>query len=63
MLIEFSDLREYGVPYCRSHVARLEAAGKFPKRVQIGDCRIGWVEKEVEDWVAVRIAQRDTVKP
>ena len=29
------------------HVARLEAAGEFPKRVQPGSNRVGW-DREVE---------------
>ncbi len=28
----------YGVPYCPAHIARLEAAGDFPKRVKLGAC-------------------------
>ena len=30
------------VLYSAQHIARLEAAGQFPKRVQLGDCRVGW---------------------
>lgn len=33
------------VLYSPQHVARLEAAGKFPKRVQLGQCRVGWSRK------------------
>ncbi len=47
------------VLYSPQHVARLEAAGKFPKRVKLGQCRVGWVEQEVLDWLNVRIAERD----
>ncbi|MBK7469673.1 MAG: AlpA family phage regulatory protein [Betaproteobacteria bacterium] len=31
---------------------------KFPKRVQLGPSRVGWVESEVEDWLKERIAKR-----
>jgi prophage regulatory protein len=47
------------VLYSPQHIARLEAAGAFPKRVKLGQCRVGWVEQEVLDWVNVRIAERD----
>ena len=47
------------VLYSPQHVARLEAAGRFPKRVQIGANRVGWVEEEVLDWLQERIARRD----
>ena len=33
------------VLYSPQHVARLEAAGAFPKRVQLGQCRVGWIEQ------------------
>jgi prophage regulatory protein len=49
----------YGVPYCAAHIARLEVAGQFPKRVQLGACRVAWVAEEVEQWIEVRIARRD----
>jgi prophage regulatory protein len=49
------------VLYGPAHIARLEAAGKFPKRVQLGPPRIGWVDEEVEDWLRKRIAERDAI--
>lgn len=42
------------VLYSPQHVARLEKAGKFPKRVQLGPNRVGWVEDEVLDWLQHR---------
>jgi prophage regulatory protein len=47
------------VLYSPQHVARLESAGQFPKRVQLGQCRVGWVEQEVLDWLQERIRRRD----
>ena len=47
------------VLYSPQHIARLEAAGKFPKRVQIGPNRVGWVENEVLDWLQERIDRRE----
>lgn len=44
------DLRKF-VPYTPQHIARLEKAGKFPKRVQLGPNRVGWIENEVADWM------------
>ena len=46
--------------YSPQHVARLERAGKFPKRVQIGPNRVGWVEEEVLDWLQQRLDRRET---
>jgi prophage regulatory protein len=39
------------VLYSPQHIARLEKAGLFPKRVQLGPNRVGWVEAEVLDWL------------
>lgn len=47
------------VLYSFAHIARLEAAGLFPKRVQLGPGRVGWVEEEIEEWMRERIAKRD----
>lgn len=57
-LLEYWELREHGVLYSRSHIYRLEAAGKFPKRVPIGDARVGWVENEIDDYVAEKVKSR-----
>ncbi|WP_414713972.1 helix-turn-helix transcriptional regulator [Sphingomonas sp.] len=47
------------VLYSPAHIARLEAAGLFPKRVRLGAGRVGWVDEEVQDWLKHRIAERD----
>lgn len=49
-----------GIPYTPQHIARLEAAGKFPKRVNLGPGRVAWLLSEVDAWVRERIAERDT---
>jgi prophage regulatory protein len=47
------------VLYSPQHIARLEKAGQFPKRVQLGLNRVGWVEREVLDWLEERLARRE----
>jgi prophage regulatory protein len=50
------------VPYTRQHLSRLERAGKFPKRVRVGNNqsgRVAWVASEVDAWFAARVAERD----
>jgi len=49
------------VLYSPQHIARLEKAGLFPKRVQLGSNRVGWVESEVLEWLEVRLAQREVL--
>lgn len=47
------------VLYSPQHIARLEAAGQFPKRVKLGVNRVGWIEEEVLAWLDERIEARD----
>ena len=49
------------VLYSPQHIARLETAGQFPKRVQLGPNRVGWVESEVLEWLEKRLAQREVL--
>lgn len=46
------------VLYSPQHVARLEKAGEFPKRIQLGPNRVGWVEAEVMEWLQTRLDDR-----
>jgi prophage regulatory protein len=50
------------VCYSPQHTARLEKAGKFPKRVRLGQGRVGYVEEEIDQWILDRIAERDALK-
>ena len=47
------------VLYSPQHIAQLEQAGKFSKRIQIGPIRVGWVEAEVLDWLQERLDSRE----
>ncbi len=39
-VLNFRDLRaRKGIPYCRVHLRRLEAAGEFPTRFHLGSGR------------------------
>ena len=48
-------------PYSRQHIARLEKAGKWPKRVRLGQNRVGWVLAEIEAHLEELILNRDAV--
>ena len=39
------------VPYGPQHILRLEKKGKFPKRIKIGERRVGWWLHEVMAWL------------
>ncbi len=45
--------------YSGNHIDRMEAAGRFPRRVKLGPNRVGWLESEIDDWIADRVRERD----
>ena len=47
-----------GIPYSFQHIARLEKAGKFPKRLRLGQNRVAWLRSEVEAWIDEKLADR-----
>jgi prophage regulatory protein len=49
-ILDKKELRKY-IPYTPQHIARLEKAGQFPKRVQLGPSRVGWLESEIIAWI------------
>lgn len=61
--LSYKQLRDYGVPYGRQHLLRLEKRGEFPKRVTFGARCVRWVESEIVSWVLVHVAQRGPHAP
>jgi prophage regulatory protein len=43
----------------RSAIYEAIAEGRFPAPINIGPKAVGWVESEIDSWVAERIAARD----
>ncbi|HEV3424573.1 MAG TPA: AlpA family transcriptional regulator [Paraburkholderia sp.] len=39
----------------RSTLYRSPADGKFPRPVQIGGCRVAWLESDIDAWIAERV--------
>ena len=55
LLVSKKELKSlFGIPYSFQHIARLEAAGQFPKRIRLGLCRVAWRAKEVQEWIEAR---------
>lgn len=40
----------------RSRIYALMSEGSFPKPIQLGAMSVAWVEAEVQEWIASRIA-------
>jgi prophage regulatory protein len=58
-LLDYPALRERGIPWSRVHVARLEAAGKFPQHIDLGENSIAWFEDEIDDFLEAKAAARE----
>ena len=47
------------IPWSDMHILRQEKAGKFPKRLQLGENgRVGWSLREVLEWIEAKKAER-----
>ena len=43
------------IGYCRSSIYNLVASGEFPKPIRLGPRAIGWLESDIEQWIASRV--------
>jgi len=57
-ILVWTELRQI-IPLSRQHVYRLEKSGKFPKRIQFSEGRVGWIASEVEAYLQARAALRE----
>ena len=57
--IRFSQLKEKGITFTRQHVGRLQKAGKFPRAVPLGENTKPFIEEEIDEYLASRVAERD----
>jgi prophage regulatory protein len=58
-LLRYCELNETrGIGYSRRHLYTLESERKFPKRITLGENRVGWMESEIDDWIRHRAACR-----
>lgn len=48
-----------GIKYSRSHLARLIRAKQFPAPARLGVNCAAFVESEIDDWLASKVAERD----
>ena len=53
-LLRYPDVKPRIGGLARSTVWRLEKAGKFPEHRQISANAVGWLESEIDEWVASR---------
>jgi len=51
------------VPISRSHAHAMAAKGKFPKPIKLGARASGWLESEINAWLAERVRVSRTDSP
>jgi prophage regulatory protein len=57
-ILRYRELAAAGIPWSRTHITALEAAGQFPKRVHIGPRTVGWLSDEIEQFKHRAAAKR-----
>ena len=61
-LLDYQALRERGIPWSRVHVGPLEATGKFPLHIDVGENSIAWFADEIDDFLEAKAAARSQRK-
>jgi prophage regulatory protein len=60
-VLTYDDLKpQKGISYSKVQIWRLEKKNKFPKRIQLGPSRHGWLDSEIDQWIMDRAAERDS---
>jgi prophage regulatory protein len=59
-IIRLAELKPIkGIPYSSVWIRKLVADGKFPRPIALSSRRIGFIESEIDSWIADRAAERD----
>lgn len=54
-----ADLPRHGIRLSNTQRLRLEAAGRFPRRVHLTPARVVYLSAEIRSWLDARIAERE----
>ena len=46
---------DFGIPYSRQHLWRLQSSGEFPRAVKLGPCRVAFRICDIEEWIQARL--------
>lgn len=60
-LLDYSDLRNRGIRLSRHSIWRLCREGKFPRPAKVSGKRNLWVEREIDGYLADKIAARESI--
>jgi prophage regulatory protein len=57
-LYRHRDLKARGISFTPKHIRTLERAGRFPRRIDLGEHSVAWVAEEVDAWVEQKVRAR-----
>ncbi|ART64681.1 AlpA family transcriptional regulator [Kushneria marisflavi] len=57
-LLKLKDVM-FATGLARSTVYKYIAENNFPKPVSLGERNVAWVEDEINNWIAIKIKERD----
>lgn len=58
IILSRADLKALGIWQSNATLLRLEAAGRFPRRIRIGGTSVCWDRAEIMTWIEDRRAER-----
>jgi prophage regulatory protein len=58
-VLSYEDLKTRGIRFSRVWIAHLIRQNKFPRPINIGASHVGFVESEIQEWLAAKIRERD----
>ena len=62
-ILRYAELKPAkGIPWSNVHLRRLEEEDKFPRRLNLGEATVGWVESEIDEWLEQRVKARDAMR-
>jgi prophage regulatory protein len=60
-VLSYGDLQpQKGIPFSRQWIHELIKQGKFPAPFSLGERAVGFLETEIDDWIAARVRERDS---
>jgi prophage regulatory protein len=61
-ILAYPELRSRkGIPYTEQHLRRLIARGLFPAPIELSEQRVGFLESDIDEWIASRPRKKTAV--
>jgi prophage regulatory protein len=58
-LLSYEDLRAKGIRFSRQWLLVLQKQNRFPRTVNLGAAHVGFIEREIDEWLENLIKTRD----